>query len=1115
MAYCSVKHKLIIGNRNTLLYILFSIITALPLRSDAQSSVAHGFQLLEEGKCLLEIDSLSKSAHFLKAAYESLKHTPNHLQAAEALSLLANVELSKGTDWLLAKRLYLKALKIQLQHLDSTALPVINNLSELGDLYHRLRVCDSAVYFGRTAIRLYRDQEPALFTTYSAGLHNRLGNALLCNGEYESAKKSFEKAYTINDSLLGPVHHETVITIDNMAAAALSNKDLKKGITLYKQGIALWEKMEKPDLPELSTAYNNIAFGLFYDGKLPQGIAYLKKALAISMKGVKEENLHVEVANQLNNLAVFYRRSGNHVKAALYQEWALTISLRSLPPEHPTIPVHMSNLGSSYLEISQLEQGIHWLEKALDTQKKYTDVQDRSTAIILMSLGQAYADQQQFQLADSLLHQSLKIMIGSMGERHPEVANIRMARAEYLVKKGDFSTALEQLQIALEIRQEAFELSHPEIAQTLLEIGKAQVEMGEAGQAKKSFERALFANAYDPEEPYNFDVVLKPSTLLITLQQQLISSKKDYDRNPGPLIRQAILDQIAVADSLIGYRWSQLDEHQSKSKLLAQSKQFYELVLLLVSDRQDDSALSYDDLTLIFNIMERSKSLLLLEALQTEEVEVFAGIPDSLLEREKKLQQKIDSLEIKRFQGALAGQENRVDFTAHDLRALLTSKEELAGIIDTWKNFFRPYYDLRFKRQSITLSELQARLSDSEQTLLEFFTGQEHLFLLLIRHDQVHLQVVRKDFPLAQWVSDLRRGIYGFQMEQQPLSQYAYSQLYAQAATQLYEKLIRSVQTRLTKKVTIIPDGILAYVPFDVLLKETPQYPDEFRHHAYLLYDHVFSYAHSAGLLKLMEERTYTDDRKTWMGLAPQFSGTECFAMRSVTPYLLNGEYCALPNNRKEVRSIGQLVGGNILLDQQASKTEFLNQASDFKMIHLATHARADDKQGDFSFLIFQPDSAARAFSEILFAKDIYQLPLRAEMVVLSACETGGGELNGGEGVISLARGFSYAGAKSLITTYWPVDDAAAEHLMISFYKNLKKGQAKDEALWNTKLAYLHDERHEVNPFYWAGWVAVGDMSAVYEPSNYRWVLSVLGCLLFLIFFVIIKSQSKRTFAKG
>ncbi|MCB0617025.1 MAG: CHAT domain-containing protein, partial [Phaeodactylibacter sp.] len=187
-----------------------------------------------------------------------------------------------------------------------------------------------------------------------------------------------------------------------------------------------------------------------------------------------------------------------------------------------------------------------------------------------------------------------------------------------------------------------------------------------------------------------------------------------------------------------------------------------------------------------------------------------------------------------------------------------------------------------------------------------------------------------------------------------------------------------------------------------------------------------------------------------------------------------------------------------------ATRERFLADAPHYSIIHLATHAKANDEEGEYSYLAFTeiPDSLQ---NELLYAKDLYSLRLQAEMVVLSACESGVGELRRGEGVISLARGFSYAGAKSLVTTLWRVSDRESAVLMQLFYRQLKEGKPKDEALRVAKLQFIDQNNGaRAHPFFWGAFILSGDMApiAVDQPT-----FTLLGFALLGVLFVFLSAH--------
>jgi CHAT domain-containing protein len=175
-----------------------------------------------------------------------------------------------------------------------------------------------------------------------------------------------------------------------------------------------------------------------------------------------------------------------------------------------------------------------------------------------------------------------------------------------------------------------------------------------------------------------------------------------------------------------------------------------------------------------------------------------------------------------------------------------------------------------------------------------------------------------------------------------------------------------------------------------------------------------------------------------------------------------------LAYSEEELAIIESAINGTYSLDASASLASFLAEAESFPILHLSTHASAQ-ADGGFPRIFFNEKS--------LLLPDLYTLELPADLVVLSACETGLGEVEVGEGVMSLARGFTYAGAQSLISSLWKVNDRSTAILFQSFYQNLLRGKSKTTALHQSKLDYLMDKERpafQKSPYYWAGFVHIG-----------------------------------------
>ena len=290
------------------------------------------------------------------------------------------------------------------------------------------------------------------------------------------------------------------------------------------------------------------------------------------------------------------------------------------------------------------------------------------------------------------------------------------------------------------------------------------------------------------------------------------------------------------------------------------------------------------------------------------------------------------------------------------------------------------------------------------------------------------------------------------------------------------------------EKLIIIPDGILGYVPFEALLTEKPPRPDAMSAYKYLIQDHQISYCYSATLLKEMRNKIhYQEPTQKLLAMAPFFLGNADTLLSQVDSTELNAgitlrdTLTALPNSGEEIARIQKILKGQAFYGKAATLAQFQKLAAQARILHLSTHGKADDRLGDYAYLAFGMPNADGTFDK-LYARDLYNLSLNADLVVLSACETGIGKLQRGEGIVSLARAFAYAGAKSIVTTLWKISDEQSKYLMTSFYKYLSKGKEKDEALRQAKLDFLQKNEKKtelIHPFFWASFIEIGDMQSM------------------------------------
>ncbi len=292
----------------------------------------------------------------------------------------------------------------------------------------------------------------------------------------------------------------------------------------------------------------------------------------------------------------------------------------------------------------------------------------------------------------------------------------------------------------------------------------------------------------------------------------------------------------------------------------------------------------------------------------------------------------------------------------------------------------------------------------------------------------------------------------------------------------------------------IIPDGVLTSVPFEILDEGSSG-------------DVLNAYSVSYNYSSREEVHSTRRQNRKWLGIAPEYdfsNGGMAMASRgldSAAVALKDVAWMKLPGAEAEVNAIGKITGGVRRIGKSATERFFQTMAGNFGILHLSMHAWTDDAEPLLSTLIFADDAADTVYDGKLYAHEIFQLDLPARLAVLSACNTGMGTFRRGEGISSLARAFMYAGTEATVMSLWKVPDQSTAQIMQAFYRHLRKGEPKDEALRNAKLDYRNmvDVPELRQPYYWAGFVLMGDTTPVYGGMSLAtYILSGLFLLAIL-----------------
>lgn len=617
-------------------------------------------------------------------------------------------------------------------------------------------------------------------------------------------------------------------------------------------------------------------------------------------------------------------------------------------------------------------------------------------------------------------------------------------------------------------------------------IGACYTNLKQFEKASLYIDSSLHLLHFNKNTPHPFDGLQSPVDMIMILYFKGKNYHKAYEAYGCEEDLHAAAEWYGLSVGLIEYLNRNYEEADSKQYLLDRFYYVFEAAInVFYTLHQETRKEIYADSML--NYMERSRAVLLKEAMQRAAAVNRAGIPDTLLKEERRLQNEIIALENERFE-MLEGSARETSASLALASRLFDLKASRRQILSEIEKYHPAFYRNNYETRSLAIADVRRRLLRPDEMLLHYFIGDDYVLALGV--SAAACRAVKFPIPdsLQQWVVRFREGVYEYAMHPSD----SLARQYDYLGFRLYQSLLMPFGA-LPKRLLIAPDGLLEYLPFEAFLFEPVTTPDAFDQYPFLVRRHAIRYTHSLALLGQLDDHPPSARRRQVLAFAPSF---ERESASVDNPDERKRNLGILRDNIKEVEEIARIFPARIYTGSAATRERFVNAAGDYTVLHLATHAKANDDSGDFSYLAFASETADTATR--LYVKDVYALHLHAEMVVLSACETGVGELRRGEGLISLARGFSYAGAGSLITTLWRVGDRPSYELMQRFYRQLKKHMYKDEALRLAQLEFIdaHPDLFS-HPFFWAAFVPIGDVSPLQigHDNHWRWWLVLAGLL--------------------
>lgn len=867
-----------------------------------------------------------------------------------------------------------------------------------------------------------------------------LGAISYRDGRLQQAFNYFVRAKSLIEEHLGEGNFLYAICLTNLSAYYYDKRDLEKCLYFDELAIGVLENI-RYDQPTIGILLNNSALTFDLVGDYSKAISQLKRA--IQYQDPSNEDGNIQLAKSYYNLGVVYSNYSDYNEAI-----------------------------ENYL------QSLKIIDKAIQSK---IEVDQIDLIQVLQRLAQAYQQIEDYQRTKLYLKEALSRQEHDDSYRKYLVLETQTEMQCALGSALAVDSGYEAIRLA-HIAFKKFD-KHPNLARQYTHLGEIYQKANQIDSAVHYFHEAFLYLAHGFE---NKDIHSVPKAEQCFTEFKVIRSLKGkakalylrYRQSQDIQDLKASLATYEMTHEFIGRLKQDFSTMGSKQQLAGDVLEVYEgAIEAALALREATGEQKYLEKALFF--AEANKAIILLESMNERMAQSASGIPDSLLEKEK--QYRVD---IAYYERSVNEEHNKkTEPDADKIKKwedqLYTLRREYQQLIDQFEAQYPKYFKLKYDTQLAGLAAVRKNLLNRKTAFLEYFVGLEKVFLF---------QITKKDFQVFSFEKSEH-----FQGDMQELLQLARKkQVSAPEASRLQELMYQVYQAYVAKgvealpnsidRLLIVPDDVLNLVPFEILLAEEGGTQ-------YLIQDYNIGYAYSATLFQKGQTKKEQQAEHLFLGFAPSFS-TQIAENRDCS-----GEVLAnLTHSANEIISVQELLGGEVMLGKQANSNFFLDQAGHYKIIHLATHACMDEENPMQSKVFFA--------DQPIINQELFNLNLSADMAVLSACNTGSGQLVKGDGVMSLSKGFIHAGCPSALVSLWSVDDYSTSEIMINFYKYLKKGQSKDKAIRNAKLEYLASaDKVKRHPFYWAAFIHMGDPVALdLGGQNRRWlwmtVIGVIGLLL-------------------
>jgi CHAT domain-containing protein len=1042
----------------------------------AEDFFAVGQRLYANGKYKQASDTLARSS----ALFEQLKRPIDRVRSAnlqaECLSNLGQCDRAGAL--------------LQTSLASITSQPV-DNRAVLADTYYYLsrhaggcaRKFDDAIGLMRKSLEIKTGLYPAGDPSFAFD-YTFLGYIYNSKGRYDSALIYLDQAMSIRTKHLKGDDIETSHTLFNLAASYEGKSQLGKALDINLRALRIRSASLGPSHATVANSINSIGRVYRKLGNQERALDYYQQALEIRKNTLGAT--HPNVAGSYYEIGNLYGNISNYHAAIEYIQQGNRILENNSQVFNDVLPTYLAYAGKLYGLVGENDNAKAYIQKAVAVVEKKLPASHPYRAVVYNIAGEYYGEVGDVKNQSEFFKKAIVIYQSSYGATSEREADVLAKMASIYAKLGRTTDALKLYGDALTMYLNKLGSQNPKTAAVYLGIGDVHARSGNFSEAEKSYGLASESVGNDN----------KPQALKIAR-----SKAQMFQRNSGTRSLSEYRLALQLSDEIAqGY-----NNDAARIQLEKERRELYDGAMNVAWDLYNTT---HTDSILheAFTMAEKSKVVLLLENTRDQQAKTMAGVPDSLVDNERDIR-----IELAYYKTNLYQAEKNKDTAAARAfeKNVFDTERKLEQFKSQLERSFPAYFKLKYSRSSVDLADTQ-RLLPENTTLLQYFVGDHAIYSFQISRGEAQFKRQAFDDEFKNTVAGYQKSLTDFKfIVNEPA---AADSLYLSTSRSLFSRLmIPTVSGNGSQRLIIVPDDFLAQFNFGTLLCEDTK-ESNYATLPYLNSRYTISYAYSAAFLD-DAIRGNKKPHDNFAGFAPSYEQVDYTgidsALHPMAALVVRSGNLPLPGATEEVNLISKLMQGESWLNEEATETNFKKYGGDYDVLHLAMHSLLNDEEPRYSELLFNHRKDGENDGYLTIA-EIYNLKLNAQLVVLSACSSGFGKIQHGEGPISLSRAFSYAGCPSVVMSLWKVPDLITTKIMKNFYESLTEGMSKDEALQAAQAKFIRENTDPLyrHPYYWAGFVVIGDTSPLEAGTSY--VGYVIGGIVLVVGLVIVWRRKKR-----